>query len=417
MALLTGDNRTALLDPTTKRVVATPGAIPLLRLQHKLKILEAVLAHDGVLLMNGPPVTRTFREAALRAGVGRVMAEKEDEQENMMLHTHLFTPIALTRDAGASYSFDLDARFSDTCAACSNESTAERESCLGRSIVDHLDYGVLPFVFTRMFRNGSAEPINERLFPIDIEAIGAGFVRGKDKLVTKLSGAQTVPAGIGSGAVEVSVYRWAQLVSRKRVAPVDCKVALQLGAGEVAIIEAPRAAALKTADPDARSDHQLPFSWYNYALYATDAPNVTAMDDSPVHSPSSKHANLMIAPDAKLLTEWHASSGVAGVLDLEKSLPFAHRIWTNSIRPPSKGWSCAPTPKSNGPEPRRVLCPQWKAAVADVVSAVVSARGAIEGVMIGDELVMGHFPLSNLTALAAALHDGLAPHGVFVWVR
>ena len=64
-----------------------------------------------------------------------------------------------------------------------------------------------------------------------------------------------------------------------------------------------------------------------------------------------------------------------------------------------------------------MLCPQWKAAVADVVSAVVSARGAIEGVMIGDELVMGHFPLSNLTALAAALHDGLAPHGVFVWVR
>ena len=49
--------------------------------------------------------------------------------------------------------------------------------------------------------------------------------------------------------------------------------------------------------------------------------------------------------------------------------------------------------------------------------AVVAARGAIEGVMIGDELVMGHFPLSNLTALAAALHDGLAPHGVFVWVR
>ena len=239
-----------------------------------------------------------------------------------MLHTHLFTPIALTRDAGASYSFDLDARYSDTCAACSNESTAERESCLGRSIVDHLDYGVLPFVFTRMFRNGSAEPINERLFPIDIEAIGAGFVRGKDKLVTKLSGAQTVPAGIGSGAVEVSVYRWAQLVSRKRVAPVDGKVALQLGAGEVAIIEAQRAAgAIKT---DERFD--LPFSWYNYALYATDAPNVTAMDDSPTHSPSGKHANLMIAPDAKLLTEWHgASSGVAGVLDLEKSLPFVSR--------------------------------------------------------------------------------------------
>ena len=34
----------------------------------------------GVLLMNGQPATRTFREAALRAGPGRVMAEVEAEQ-------------------------------------------------------------------------------------------------------------------------------------------------------------------------------------------------------------------------------------------------------------------------------------------------------------------------------------------------
>ena len=41
------------------------------------QILKVVLDHDGVLLMNGPPVTRTFREAALQAGPGRVMAEVE----------------------------------------------------------------------------------------------------------------------------------------------------------------------------------------------------------------------------------------------------------------------------------------------------------------------------------------------------
>jgi hypothetical protein len=165
------------------------------------------------------------------------------------------------------------------------------------------------------------------------------------------------------------------------------------------------------------NDGDVTFAWSNYALYATDSPNVTAMDDSPMHSPSSKHANLMVAPDVKLLKEWAQKNGVPGVLNLEKTLPFAHRIWTNSIRPPSEGWSCAPTPKINGPEPRRILCPHWRHAVADVVSAVVSARSAIKGVMIGDELVMGHFPLSNLTALAAALHDGLAPHGIFLWTN
>eukprot|EP01046_Picozoa_sp_COSAG06_P045432 COSAG06_NODE_6280_length_3001_cov_2.106134_4_plen_70_part_00 len=42
--------------------LATPGSIALLRLKSKLQILETVLRHGGVLQMNGPPITRTFRE-------------------------------------------------------------------------------------------------------------------------------------------------------------------------------------------------------------------------------------------------------------------------------------------------------------------------------------------------------------------
>ena len=37
--------------------------------------------------------------------------------------------------------------------------------------------------------------------------------------------------------------------------------------------------------------------------------------------------------------------------------------------------------------------------------------------MIGDELVMGSFPLSNLTALAARLHHCLTGHGIFVYTN
>ena len=74
------DNHTAILDPHSKAVLSTPASLPLSRLTSKLQILEKVLSHDGVLLMNGPPVTRTFREAALRAGPS-VMAEVEAEQE------------------------------------------------------------------------------------------------------------------------------------------------------------------------------------------------------------------------------------------------------------------------------------------------------------------------------------------------
>ena len=48
--------------------------------------------------------------------------------------------------------------------------------------------GVLPCFIGRVFVNGSAEPITHRMFPIEIEAIGAGFVRGVGKLITKRSG-------------------------------------------------------------------------------------------------------------------------------------------------------------------------------------------------------------------------------------
>ena len=48
--------------------------------------------------------------------------------------------------------------------------------------------GVLPCFIGRVFVNGSAEPILHRMFPIEIEAIGAGFVRGVGKLITKRSG-------------------------------------------------------------------------------------------------------------------------------------------------------------------------------------------------------------------------------------
>ena len=79
-----------LLDGATKAAAAKLGSVPLIRLPHKLRILEAVVKHDGVILLNGgPPVTRTFREAAMRAGRGRVLAEVEGEQENFAFQTHL----------------------------------------------------------------------------------------------------------------------------------------------------------------------------------------------------------------------------------------------------------------------------------------------------------------------------------------
>ena len=48
----------------------------------------------------------------------------------------------------------------------------------------------------------------------------------------------------------------------------------------------------------------------------------------------------------------------------------------------------------------------------------VEGRNAFwAGIQIGDELVCAGFPLSNLTALSARLHDGLHQHGVFIFTN
>ena len=228
------DNVSALLDPTTKMITATPGSIALLRLKEKLQILDTVVyRHGGVLLMNGHPITRTFRETAIRAGPA-VMAEVEAEQENFMLKTHLYSPLGLTREGGASYNFDLDIQYNHTCEACLNETTATTDHCMERSIIDHLDSGVLPFIIGRVFANQSSEPITQRLFPIEIERIGRGFVQGVGKLVTKKSGSWPV----GTESVELSIYHLGSLVSRKlqNSAP-NRTLQLSLSDGEVAIVE------------------------------------------------------------------------------------------------------------------------------------------------------------------------------------
>lgn len=106
------------------------------------------------------------------------------------------------------------------------------------SIRDHLDYGTLPFLIGVVFGNGTAEPITQRLFPIEIERIGDGFVQGVGKLVTNRAGVWAV----GSASVEVSTYRWGALLSRAHVAAKGGKVVLTLGDGDVAIVEDVRVA-------------------------------------------------------------------------------------------------------------------------------------------------------------------------------
>ena len=86
------DGYSVFLDVTTKAVTAKLGSVPLIRLPHKVKILDAIVKHNGTLLLNGAPVTRTFREAAMRAG-NRVVAEVEAEQETFAYQVCKTAPV------------------------------------------------------------------------------------------------------------------------------------------------------------------------------------------------------------------------------------------------------------------------------------------------------------------------------------
>jgi hypothetical protein len=262
------DGFSVLLDADTKAVTTKLGSVPLIRLQHKVRMLEAIRKHNGVLLLNGAPVTRTFREAAMRAGRGRVLAEVEAEQESFAFQTHLFTPVSmrlsecaahatsvcirallliivgafcfsqmmLNRLPGPSYATDLDVRYNATCTACAAPAS-EGAHCFERSISDHLQNGVLTFVYSTMWKNGSAETINHRLFPFDVAKIGAGVVSGPRKLVTKNSGTHILPVTNSSEELEVSVYHFGTLVRRVRPSDGSDKVRLALVSDEIAIVE------------------------------------------------------------------------------------------------------------------------------------------------------------------------------------
>ena len=70
------------------------------------------------------------------------------------------------------------------------------------------------------------------------------------------------------------------------------------------------------------------------------------------------------------------------------------------------------------------LAKGWEAAVDDCIATLVPLAkangGHIVGIQLGDELVCGsiaHFSFADLSALAGRFHDGLHPHGVFVFTN
>lgn len=156
---------------------------------------------------------------------------------------------------------------------------------------------------------------------------------------------------------------------------------------------------LTIARPDSGAHNVSHLGWYAY-------------DENPSGMPTATHASLLMNGNLSFLLECHRGSGVPGLLNLEKAKGAATGSPGCQWKPATGATSGAGAfMNSNG-----TLASGWRAAVDACVTTLtpLTQSKKLVGIMIGDELVCGGMPLSNLTALSQRLHDALAPLGLFV---
>ena len=147
------------------------------------------------------------------------------------------------------------------------------------------------------------------------------------------------------------------------------------------------------------------FSWYAYG------------EDLP----GKAYTNLAMNGNLTFLRRRYEEQGTPGMLLLVQS-----KWGVDGLQNRGAPWIHVSNPVFGyGPEfagPGFVgLSKTWEAAVDDCIATITPLAkgngGHIHGIQIGDELVCGGFPLTNLSALSARLHDGLHQHGVFIFTN
>ena len=158
-------------------------------------------------------------------------------------------------------------------------------------------------------------------------------------------------------------------------------------------------------EPTGKSTNKVAyFSWYSYTGCDEGLLPEPGCQRNLSASPGATLRNLAMDGDLGFLRRTHDQLSVSSLLNLQNSK------WHEGVYDYS--------PAETG------LAAGWEQVVDDCIATLVPlARGNgghIHGVQLGDELVCGsikHFSFANLSALAGRLHDGLHPHGVFIFTN
>ena len=191
----TFDNRTAFLHASNLSLQYKAASLALISLPLEMKLKDMTEAHGGFMTCNGAPLTRT----EILRGFGQHDAENAMQQVSQ--HVQLYTPVMLTRPPGGCS--DPDPKYFRNASTMDTGLYDPVHGCGAAcwNILNHLDDGVLseldqvplPMLNSSSGGGGSSgagggSTLQTYLFPLTPIELGEGFVIGKEKVITKVSG-------------------------------------------------------------------------------------------------------------------------------------------------------------------------------------------------------------------------------------
>lgn len=150
------DGHSAVLDPVTFAIARKTGYLQLLSADYKKMLFDLIATRGGVIVGNGEPDTAW--ENALKFPRH---TECRTDPYPRAYESHLYTPICLVEDTSMSHRRNL------------------------------LKYGVIDCFVLRSDKSFKQEAVIRKSFPLTVQEIHSGWIKGAERIITMLPGSYT----------------------------------------------------------------------------------------------------------------------------------------------------------------------------------------------------------------------------------
>ena len=172
---------------------------------------------------------------AMRAD-GQALSYNFDEPSlaSRALGLQLYTPLMLSKDNGNKG--DDDPRY-DLTAECDIAGSQHGRSCRWRSLLDMLDFGTLTFGWDWLYTNRTEDTPQRWMYPTTVVELGKGWVRGVERIITKVDGTFAFEASAARQFRGCAVAYFADgFKTRERRCGKSAAAAVVLGSDQLAVV-------------------------------------------------------------------------------------------------------------------------------------------------------------------------------------